>query len=133
MNTRTPKLAAFVACSVLMLATGCGQSSVSNEPVTTTSAAPASSSGPPAPPAPAAATITIENYQFSDATVAPGGQVTVENLDRDAHTVTSNTAGAFDVTVSGQSKVVFTAPAKPGQYPFHCTYHASMHGMLTVQ
>ena len=130
MNIRAPKLAAVVVA--IVLASACGQSSQSNDS-STTEAPPSTSSSGPASPAPAAATITIQNYQFSDVTVAPGGQVTVENLDRDAHTVTSNTAGVFNVDVDARSKVNFTAPTKPGQYPFHCAYHASMHGMLTVQ
>jgi plastocyanin len=29
--------------------------------------------------------------------------------------------------------VTFTAPNKPGTYPFHCTYHSNMHGVLVVK
>src|SRR5690242_2006396 len=127
----TAKTAAALAA--ILLATACGQSAVSNETITTTGEPPASSVGPPKPPAAASATVTINHFQFSDATVAPGGQITVQNLDRDAHTVTSNTPGLFNVDIAGSSKAVFTAPNKPGSYPFHCEHHASMHGVLTVQ
>jgi hypothetical protein len=27
----------------------------------------------------------------------------------------------------------FTAPMKPGSYPFHCAYHSNMHGVLVVR
>ncbi|HEY7052746.1 MAG TPA: cupredoxin domain-containing protein [Mycobacterium sp.] len=132
MNT-SPKSAAALVCTAILLVAACGQSAVSNEQITTTAPIPTSSAGPPKPPAPAAATITIQGFEFSNATVAPGGQVTVANLDGDAHTVTSNTSGQFSVDVGGKSKAVFSAPNKPGSYPFHCEHHASMHGMLTVQ
>lgn len=132
MNIRSPMTAMVAACSALLLVGGCGQSAVSSETSTTATAA-STSAAPPGPPAPAAATITIQSYEYSDATVAPGGQVTVENLDADPHTVTSNTPGVFNVEVGGKAKAMFTAPAKPGSYPFHCDHHASMHGMLTVQ
>jgi plastocyanin len=29
--------------------------------------------------------------------------------------------------------MTFAAPTTPGTYPFHCRYHANMHGVLTVQ
>ena len=91
-------------------------------------------SAAPSSPAPAtAATITIDNFKFSDVTVPPGAQVTVVNNDSAEHSVTSDTGGAFDVEVDGKKQVTFTAPAQPGTYPFHCTYHPSMHGTLTVQ
>jgi hypothetical protein len=39
----------------------------------------------------------------------------------------------FDIRVSGGGIQSFTAPTTPGTYPFHCKYHANMHGLLTVQ
>jgi plastocyanin len=133
MKTKTPKTAALLGSVVIVVASACGQSTVSNETMTTTRPPASPSAAPPASPAPAETTITINNFEMSDVTVAPGGRVTVQNDDREQHTVTSNTAGAFSVDVPGRAKASFTAPTKPGQYPFHCNYHASMHGMLTVQ
>jgi plastocyanin len=132
MNTHTPKTAALLGSAAIMVASACGQSGVSQQPITTT-APPVTPSAAPASPAPAESTITITNFEMSDATVAPGGRITVQNDDREQHTVTSNAAGTFNVDVPGRSKATFTAPMKPGSYAFHCNYHASMHGMLTVQ
>jgi plastocyanin len=133
MKTQTPKMAALLGSAAIVVATACGQSTVSHESVTTSAPAATPSAAAPASPAPAEATITITNFEMSDVTVAPGGRITVQNDDREQHTVTSNAAGAFSVDIPGRSKTTFTAPMKPGSYPFHCNYHASMHGMLTVQ
>jgi plastocyanin len=79
--------------------------------------------------------ITISDYTFTvPAPVSAGQQVTVVNNDGPNHTVTSDTTGAFDVRISGGGGfATFTAPTTPGTYPFHCRYHADMHGTLTVQ
>jgi plastocyanin len=66
-------------------------------------------------------------------TVAGGAQVTVKNDDSAEHSVTSDTAGKFDVEVDGKGQGSFTAPTEPGDYTFHCKYHPSMHGTLTVK
>jgi plastocyanin len=47
--------------------------------------------------------------------------------------VTADTGDMFDVNVPASATATFTAPAKAGSYAFHCTYHAEMHGMLTVR
>jgi plastocyanin len=133
MTTQTPKLAALLGSTAIVVASACGQSGVTQESITTSAPAKTPSAAAPASPAPAEATITITNFEMSDATVAPGGRITVQNDDREQHTVTSNTAGAFSVDIPGRSKATFTAPMQPGSYAFHCNYHASMHGMLTVQ
>jgi plastocyanin len=39
----------------------------------------------------------------------------------------------FDADINGNGQTTFTAPAKPGSYPYHCEYHGSMHGTLIVQ
>jgi plastocyanin len=131
MTARTRTAAVLVGAVAIMLA-GCGRSN-DTEDSSATSAPPVTSS-PAASPAPnAAATITIDGFKFSDVTVPAGAQVTVVNNDSAEHSVTSDTAGAFDVEVDGGKQVTFTAPSQPGTYPFHCTYHPSMHGTLTVQ
>ena len=50
-----------------------------------------------------------------------------------AHSVTSQTAGHFDVHLAGNWEATFTAPTQPGEYAFYCTYHPSMKGTLMVQ
>lgn len=78
-------------------------------------------------------TIHISSFAYkTPATVSPGATVSVMNMDGEAHTVTADSGGAFNVTAKGDSTVTFTAPSKPGKYPFHCTYHSNMHGVLVV-
>ena len=126
-------------CLVAALATACGgSSSTTQEPQTGTATATSSPSGEAtkssAPEASTAATITIANMSFgSPITVTGGAQVSVKNDDSVEHSVTSDTTGKFDMEVEGKEQGSFTAPTEPGEYPFHCTYHPSMHGTLIVK
>jgi plastocyanin len=122
----------------------CGSSS-SAKPTTPSAAATAgasstmpSSSGSSAAaasqPAAAPAVITIDKFAYSTpASVAPGAAVMVLNKDGEAHTVTADSGGAFDDKATPGASTTFTAPMKPGSYPFHCTYHSNMHGVLVVK
>ena len=66
--------------------------------------------------------------------VRPGQQLTIVNKDDPNHTVTADENNLFDIRVSGGGGMQsFTAPTTPGTYPFHCKYHANMHGLLTVE
>ena len=62
-----------------------------------------------------------------------GATVSVTNNASAAHSVTSQTAGQFDVHLAGNGEATFTAPTQPGEYAFYCTYHPSMKGTLIVQ
>jgi plastocyanin len=87
-----------------------------------------------APAAAGAAAITIDNFSYGEPlTVSPGATVSVTNNDSAPHSVTSQTAGQFDVNVKGNGEATFTAPTQPGTYAFYCTYHPSMKGTLIVQ
>jgi plastocyanin len=89
---------------------------------------------PSGPAAASAATITIANMSFGEPiTVSPGAQVAIKNNDSAEHSVTSDTAGKFDVDVDGKGQGTLTAPTEPGQYAVHCKYHSSMHGTLIVK
>lgn len=77
--------------------------------------------------------ITIEGFSYVvPTTVAPGAQITVTNKDSAEHTVTADSAAAFDTEVQANSQATFTAPKQPGAYAFHCAYHQNMHGQLVV-
>ncbi|UQX86935.1 cupredoxin domain-containing protein [Jatrophihabitans telluris] len=54
-------------------------------------------------------------------------------MDGENHTVTADSANAFDVKATAGSTVMFKAPTAPGSYAFHCTYHSNMHGVLVVK
>jgi plastocyanin len=124
---------------VAAVVTACGGSSSSTQDSQTqTATATSSPSGEAtkssAPEAATAATITIANMSFgSPITVTGGAQVSVKNDDSVEHSVTSDTAGKFDMEVEGKEQGSFTAPTEPGEYAFHCTYHPSMHGTLIVK
>jgi plastocyanin len=85
-------------------------------------------------PATGSSTIVISSMKFSqDATVAPGGKVTVRNEDTIPHSVTSDD-GLFDTReMAAHSTATFTAPAKPGRYGYHCSIHPNMTAHLTVK
>jgi plastocyanin len=82
----------------------------------------------------AAAAITITNFAYEvPASVVPGAEVTVTNMDDTEHTVTADQDSGFDVEVKENGgTATFIAPAQPGSYAFHCKYHSNMHGTLTV-
>jgi plastocyanin len=126
-------------CLAAAFATACGGSSTSTpEPETgtaTATASPTATEGPTSgPAATGAATITIASMSFGEPiTVSPGAQITIKNDDSAEHSVTSDTAGKFDVHVDGKEQGTLTAPTEPGEYAFHCVYHPSMHGTLIVK
>jgi plastocyanin len=129
-------------CLVAAIATACGQSSTTEEGETGTAAMTASPTGaatteaPEATGAPAAAgapMITIADMSFGEPiTVSPGAQITIANNDSVEHSVTSRTAGQFDVHVDGNQQGTLTAPTEPGEYAFYCVYHPNMTGTLIV-
>ncbi len=79
--------------------------------------------------------ITIQDFAFDDPTsVKPGATVMVTNEDTSTHSVTSDQEGLFDVDVDASGGTAhFTAPSKPGSYPYYCKYHGNMHGTLVVK
>lgn len=98
---------------------------------------PASATQPAGNAAPVAnPKITIKNFGYSgDLTVKPGAKVTVVNEDSVAHTLTDEKTHKFDTgnINGGGGTGTFTAPTTPGSYPFGCTYHPEMAGMLVVK
>ena len=129
------KISMFLAVMgiIAVIVTACGGSSSSYETTeNATSSAQAATENSPSTTA--GATITIANMAFGEPiTVAPGAEIAVVNNDSVEHSVTSDTAGAFDVEVDGNEKKTLTAPSQPGDYPFHCKYHPNMKGTLTVK
>lgn len=81
-------------------------------------------------------TIHIRGFAFvpPQFTVRPGEVVKVVNDDGVAHTLTSTSGSARFSTgdISPGGSATFTAPSSPGRYPFECTIHTFMRGVLTV-
>jgi plastocyanin len=106
-------------------------SEMSSMPSSASSSASSSTSASSSAAAPAS--LMIMDCKYSGARkVAPGAKITVHNMDSEAHTVTSDKKGAFDVNVLPGKMTVLTAPTAPGTYKYHCTYHGNMHGTLVV-
>jgi plastocyanin len=122
---RTVALVTMVGVALTLAACSSGSSSTP----TTGGATSAPSGG-----AVAADTIVIKGFAFSPnrVTVAPGATVKVTNRDMTTHTLTA-TKGGFDTgsVGPGQTKT-FTAPNKPGTYPYICSIHQYMTGDLVV-
>jgi plastocyanin len=120
---------------------GCGSTSSAGTAATSSGSAMdssvMSSMGAPATGASAssaAVVIHISKFAYQvPGSVSPGATVTVMNMDGEAHTVTADSGSAFDTTIDPGASSTFTAPMKPGSYPFHCTYHGNMHGTLVVK
>ena len=81
----------------------------------------------------AVATYSIKNFAFPPLTVSAGQHVVVLNEDTSPHTVTADDHSFDTGSISKGKPGGFTAPTKPGTYKFHCTFHGSMHGVLTVK
>jgi plastocyanin len=124
-------------CVVAAFATACGGSNTSTQEKssgTATATASPSTGQTSGPAAAAAATITISSMSFGDPiTVSPGSQIAITNKDSVEHSVTSDAADKFSVDVEANEEGKLTAPTEPGEYAFHCKYHPSMHGTLTVK
>jgi plastocyanin len=137
MSTKKLLLAATVTAAVVGL-TGCGSSgdtsNAASTPKPSAPKTPATSSPNSTTHArPAAAMITIKDFAFQGpSSVEPGAELMVMNSDAETHSVTSDTSGLFDVNVEPGATAKLTAPTKPGSYPYHCAYHATMHGTLVV-
>ncbi len=82
----------------------------------------------------AAVTLVIKNYGYIPAnfTVPPGATVTVRNEDQAIHTVTADNRAFNTGNVSRGVTATFTAPTRPGTYPYHCMFHNYITGTLTV-
>jgi plastocyanin len=121
-------LAAGAAVSILLAACSSSTTPGTASPAPATSAAAATGSN-------ASGGIVISGFAFSGTmTVKPGQKVTVTNQDTAAHTLTDKKTHLFDTgnIAGGGGTGTFTAPTKPGSYPFGCTYHPDMKGTLIV-
>lgn len=123
-------MSSFLLSAALLTACGGGTQSSPQSAAPLTSAP----SSPNASQA-AGSEVVISNMSYTvPPSVSPGEQLTIVNNDSANHTVTADENNLFDIRVSGGGgRESFTAPTTPGSYPFHCKYHANMHGVLTVK
>lgn len=146
-TTRTGSILGLATAVALLVLSGCGNpgqagSDTTAQPTLTQefpSAPPATIEGSPSPsgpgssPATDTAKILIKDFKYQGTeTVSPGTDITVTNDDIEAHSLTADTGTAFDATIKPGTGT-FTAPTEPGTYPYHCIFHATMKGTLTVK
>ena len=131
---RTTGLIAASLLGVAVVAGACSSSATTTSP-TTTAASSGMGSGSGSSTPSGSASITIQNFAFSPSsiTVSPGEKVTVTNKDSVAHTVTANDKKFDTGDIDPGKTVTFTAPTAPGSYPYICTIHQYMTGMLVVK
>jgi predicted lipoprotein with Yx(FWY)xxD motif/plastocyanin len=113
-------------------------------PAVTTSPSPTPTPPPPTPtattttppptttPTPTPYSINIQNFAFSPISISVpiGAKVVWTNNDSIIHTVTSD-SGAFNGTVNIGTSFTFTF-TQAGSFPYHCSIHPSMTGMVVV-
>jgi plastocyanin len=126
---------ALTACSSSSSPGGNATTPAASQPPATSQ--PAATTPPATSPAPAVGpkiTITMQRGYTGSLTVKAGTKVTVVNEDITAHTLTDKQTGKFDThNIDGDGGTgSFTAPDKPGSYPFGCIYHPEMAGTLVV-
>ncbi|MBV8390441.1 MAG: cupredoxin family copper-binding protein [Mucilaginibacter sp.] len=122
MKTKIISLGLVIAFGLFLLA-GCGGKSSNN------SMNPTSSGNTPV----MAASVTIENFAFSPATVhvKVGGTVTWTNKDATPHTAT-DLNGSFDSGSLPTDKTFTQTFSTAGTYTYHCTIHSMMPNATVV-
>jgi len=83
--------------------------------------------------APAVKAVAIADYSFKPMTITvdAGTSVVWTNKDDDPHTVTADD-GAFDSKGLGQGDTYARTFSKPGRFPYHCSAHPFMKGVVVV-
>jgi plastocyanin len=84
-------------------------------------------------PSAADTAVAIDNYAFKapKVTIVVGTAVVWTNKDDDPHTVTADDA-SFDSKGLGQGDSFRHVFAKTGTYPYHCSAHPFMKGVIVV-
>jgi plastocyanin len=87
-----------------------------------------------AAPKPRTHTVTIDGTRFqqADLSVARGDVVVWVNNDPFPHTVTSKAGGFDSQTIDAGKSWKYTA-VKKGEFPYVCSFHPTMSGMLRVK
>jgi plastocyanin len=132
---RHARLAALIFPAMLALAACSGSSTPSPTALPPSAQPPAASTAPSgAPPAAAGSTVSIASFSFQPAalTVPVGTTVTWTNNDSASHTVTADD-GSFKSGTLGNGGTFSQTFATAGTFAYHCAFHSSMTGTITVQ
>ncbi|MGE5521135.1 MAG: cupredoxin domain-containing protein [Candidatus Dadabacteria bacterium] len=79
-------------------------------------------------------TMSISGFTFAPATltVKSGTVIKITNNDTAPHTVTADNNNFNSGNIPGNGGTATITPTTVGTFPFHCAYHSSMVGTLTV-
>lgn len=79
-------------------------------------------------------TVSITDFAFtaSAKTVAKGTTITWTNFGATAHTVTSDDGTSFDSGSIAPGGTFTHTFSTSGSFPYHCDFHSSMTGTITV-
>lgn len=79
--------------------------------------------------------VDIKDFNFVPATltVKAGTKVTWTNSDSAAHTATADVDGGFDTDKLEKGAKGSVTFKKPGNYAYHCDFHAYMKGTVVVE
>jgi len=79
-------------------------------------------------------TVTIEGMQFNppELTVHRGEKIVWVNKDLFPHTVTAGNKAFDSGSMASEASWSYT-PKQAGEYPYRCSFHPTMKGMIKVQ
>jgi plastocyanin len=147
MRSQTISLRAFLAAAFLLVGLGlaaCGDDDSETTapaeggttPTTETKPSEAETgANAPAPSGDAVRAAKVEIVEFiyepDPVTIEEGGKVTWINRDAAPHTATADD-DSFDTGTLAEGKLKSESFKKPGEYPYFCEIHPSMHGTVKV-
>lgn len=124
-----------VALLGVMAVTACGSnssSSMSTPTAPSASPSPAPGTGTTVSIVTGASTLTTNAFSPNPVAVSRGTTVRWVNSDNVSHTSTSDT-GAWNSGAIAPGAAFSTTFQNAGSFPYHCTIHPGMVGMVTVQ
>ncbi len=85
-------------------------------------------------PIPTTVSVSINNFAFApnSLTIHKGDTVTWTNNDAAGHTITGNSGGPASGTIAKGQSYSYTF-LTVGSFPYHCTIHPMMKGVIVVQ
>jgi plastocyanin len=112
---------------IVVAVAACSKSGSTNNPT------PTNPSKPTDPVVTADASVKIQGFAFSPAsvTVKAGGTVQWKNVDSTPHTATDNNS-AFDSGTLNTNGIYTHKFDTPGTYTYHCTFHSTMTNATVV-
>lgn len=129
-SSRTTLIASLVLAAVLLGACGDDDDTATDAPTAT------EAEDDPTADAADGATVTMEQSRYAPDSleVAPGTEVTFENMDPYAHTVTSAEGSTveFDSGELGQDETFTQTFEEAGTYDFFCEIHPTMRAEVVV-